>query len=78
MDRNHHSVAIPTDKLSELGPLPDDIRVHLDAGYDSQKTRDELAARSITGEIADCEFGLGAVAAVILWWLVRRTSLSAG
>jgi ABC-type multidrug transport system permease subunit len=22
--------------------------------------------------------GLGAVAAVILWWLVRRTSLSAG
>jgi transposase len=40
------------DKLSELGPLPDDIRVHLDAGYDSQKTRDELAAHHLTGEIA--------------------------
>jgi IS5 family transposase len=26
--------------------------VHLDAGYDSQKTRDELAARGMTGDIA--------------------------
>ena len=26
------------DKLGELGPLPDEVRVHLDAGYDSQKT----------------------------------------
>jgi transposase len=40
------------DKLDDLGPLPDDIRVHLDAGYDSQKTRDELAARGMTGGIA--------------------------
>jgi Transposase DDE domain len=31
-------------KPGDLGPLPDDIRVHLDAGYDSPKTRDELAA----------------------------------
>ena len=29
-----------------------DITVHLDAGYDSQKTRDELHARGMTGEIA--------------------------
>ena len=27
------------DKLGKLGPLPDDIRVPLDAGYDSQVTR---------------------------------------
>jgi transposase len=39
-------------KLDDLGPLPDDITVHLDAGYDSQKTRDELAARGMTGDIA--------------------------
>jgi hypothetical protein len=26
------------DKLDELGPLPDGITVHLDAGYDSNKT----------------------------------------
>ena len=40
------------DKLDDIGPLPDDITVHLDAGYDSQKTRDELAGRGMTGEIA--------------------------
>jgi len=40
------------DKLGGIGPLPDDITVHLDAGYDSQKTRDELDARGMTAEIA--------------------------
>src|SRR5512133_2774767 len=40
------------DRLDDLGPLPDDITVHLDAGYDSRKTRDELAGRGMTGEIA--------------------------
>jgi IS5 family transposase len=29
--------------------FPDDITVHLDAGYDSAKTRDELTAREMTG-----------------------------
>ncbi len=33
-------------------PLPDDITVHLDAGPDSGKTRDELRSRSLNGEIA--------------------------
>ena len=37
-------LAATLDKLDDLGPLPDQITVHLDAGYDSQKTRDELAA----------------------------------
>jgi transposase len=45
-------LAATLDKLDDLGPLPGDIRVHLDAGYDSQKTRDELAARGLTGQIA--------------------------
>jgi hypothetical protein len=40
------------DHLAELGPLPQTITVHLDAGYDSGKTRDELAGRGLRGEIA--------------------------
>jgi IS5 family transposase len=45
-------LAATLDKLDEAGPLPDDIQVHPDAGYDSQKTRDELAGRGMTGQIA--------------------------
>jgi transposase len=52
-NRHDSPLLAPTlDKLDELGPLPDDITVHLDAGYDSQTTRDELATRGMTGEIA--------------------------
>ena len=52
-NRHDSPLLAPTlDKLDEIGPLPDDITVHLDAGYDSQKTRDELAGRGMTGEIA--------------------------
>ncbi|MFJ2189847.1 transposase [Kitasatospora sp. NPDC087861] len=40
------------DLLADLGPLPDDITVHLDAGYDSDKTRTELTARNLHGRIA--------------------------
>jgi transposase len=51
--RHDSPLLAPTlDKLSEVGPLPDAITVHLDAGYDSGKTRDELASRGMTGEIA--------------------------
>jgi transposase len=45
-------LAATLDKLDDIGPLPGGITVHLDAGYDSQKTRDELADRGMTGEIA--------------------------
>jgi transposase len=52
-NRHDSPLLAPTlDKLGDLGQLPDDITVHLDAGYDSQKTRDELAGRDLTGEIA--------------------------
>jgi transposase len=52
-NRHDSPLLAPTlDTLGEIGPLPDDITVHLDAGYDSQKTRDELAGRGMTGEIA--------------------------
>jgi transposase len=51
--RHDSPLLAPTlDKLDDLGPLPEDVRVHLDAGYDSQKTRDELAGRGMTGRIA--------------------------
>jgi transposase len=52
-NRHDSPLLAPTlDKLAELGPLPGEITVHLDAGYDSGKTRDELRSRSIKGEIA--------------------------
>ena len=52
-NRHDSPLLAPTlDKLGEIGPLPDDITVHLDAGYDSQKTRDELGGRNMTGDIA--------------------------
>jgi transposase len=52
-NRHDSPLLAPTlDKLAEIGPLPDDITVHLDAGYDSGKTRDELKSRSLNGEIA--------------------------
>jgi hypothetical protein len=52
-NRHDSPLLAPTlDKLDDLGPLPDDITVHLDAGYDSAKTRDELSGRDLTGEIA--------------------------
>jgi len=50
--RHDSPLLAPTlDKLKDLGPLPEDVRVHLDAGYDSQKTRDELAGRGMAGQI---------------------------
>jgi transposase len=52
-NRHDSPLLAPTlDKLGDLGPLPADITVHLDAGYDSQKTRGELTSRGMTGEIA--------------------------
>jgi transposase len=50
----HDSVLLAStlDKLDEISPLPEEITVHLDAGYDSQKTRAELESRSLHGEIA--------------------------
>lgn len=50
----HDSVVLADtlDTLDDLGPLPDEITVHLDAGYDSAATRTELAARGLTGQIA--------------------------
>jgi transposase len=52
-NRHDSPLLAPTlDKLAGLGPLPDAVTVHLDAGCDSQKTRDELQSRGLNGEIA--------------------------
>jgi DDE family transposase len=51
--RHDSPLLAPTlDLLGELGPLPEEITVHLDAGYDSGKTRQALADRGLRGQIA--------------------------
>jgi transposase len=60
------------DLLKRLGPLPDHVTVHLDRGYDSTKTRDELAARGLHGVIA--QKGKPAPVQVGLRWVVERTN----
>jgi rhodanese-related sulfurtransferase len=40
------------DLLADCGPLPDEIIVHLDAGYDSGKTRQTLTERGLREQIA--------------------------
>jgi transposase len=52
-NRHDSPLLAPTlDRLDDLGPLPEDITVHLDSGYDSDKTRDLLAERGLYGEIS--------------------------
>ncbi|WP_405682195.1 IS5 family transposase [Streptomyces sp. NBC_01238] len=52
-NRHDSPLLAPTlDRLDDLGPLPDDITVHLDAGYDSDKTRALLNERGLHGRIA--------------------------
>jgi hypothetical protein len=52
-NRHDSPLLAPTlDRLDELGPLPEDITVHPDSGYDSGKTRDTLAERGLRGQIA--------------------------
>jgi hypothetical protein len=46
--RHDSPLLAPTlDLLDELGPPPEEITVHLDAGYDSGKTRETLAERGL-------------------------------
>ncbi|AXE82244.1 IS5 family transposase [Streptomyces atratus] len=52
-NRHDSPLLAPTlDRLNDLGPLPQDITVHLDAGYDSGKTRALLTERGLHGRIA--------------------------
>jgi transposase len=52
-NRHDSPLLAPTlDLLDDLGPLPDEVTVHLDSGYDSGKTRDLLTGRGLHGQIA--------------------------
>ncbi|MGW0964419.1 IS5 family transposase [Streptomyces gelaticus] len=52
-NRHDSPLLAPTlDRLDDLGPLPQDMTVHLDAGYDSDKTRALLTERGLHGRIA--------------------------
>jgi transposase len=52
-NRHDSPLLAPTlDLLDELGPLPDEITVHLDSGNDSGNTRDTLTDRGLHGQIA--------------------------
>src|ERR1035437_3837160 len=51
-NRHDSPLLAPTlDLLKDLGPLPETVCVHLDAGYDSSLTRILLAARGLNGAI---------------------------
>jgi transposase len=52
-NRHDSPLLAPTlDRLDDLGPLPYDVTVHLDAGYDSDKSRALLDERGLHGRIA--------------------------
>ncbi|MGW7427020.1 transposase [Streptomyces sp. NPDC054813] len=52
-NRHDSPLLAPTlERLEGLGPLPDIITVHLDAGYDSDTTRALLSERGLHGCIA--------------------------
>ena len=72
-NRHDSPLLEPTlDRLDDLGPLPDDITVHLDAGYDSATTRTLLATRDLSGEIA--RKGVKAPVQATQRWHIERTN----
>jgi IS5 family transposase len=60
------------DVLGELGPLPEQISVHLDRGYDSRSTREKLQHRNLLAAIS--EKGKPAPLQATRRWVVERTS----
>lgn len=68
-------LAATLDTLDEfrehLGPLPAEVTVHLDAGYDSHQTRHRLAERGLRGQIA--RRGTKAPVQATGRWQVERT-----
>lgn len=60
------------DTLGDLGPLPEQVNVHLDRGYDSRTTRQKLQDRGLAPEIS--EKGKPAPLAATKRWVVERTN----
>ncbi|ANP51098.1 IS5 family transposase [Streptomyces griseochromogenes] len=71
-NRHDSPLLAPTlDLLPELGPLPDKITVHLDAGYDSASSHVLLDERGLRGRIA--RKGTKAPVQATQRWHVERT-----
>ena len=60
------------DTLEVLGPLPEQISVHLDRGYYSEATREKLKARGLASRIS--EKGKPAPLQATNRWVVERTN----
>jgi hypothetical protein len=63
--------AATTIAAAAVGPLPETLTVHLDAGYDYQPCRQVLAARAKAGEIATR--GIPAPVQAGRRWVIERT-----
>ncbi|KDQ65899.1 IS5 family transposase [Streptomyces sp. NTK 937] len=72
---NHHDSPLlgPTLRaaMDQVGPLPDDVNVNLDRGYDSNTSRALLRELGLTGEIA--RRGVPAPIQAGKRWVVERT-----
>jgi hypothetical protein len=66
-----HESGATLDLLKDLGPVPENTCVHLDAGYDSGVTRILLADRGLQGAFA--HKGLAAPVQATKRWPVERT-----
>ncbi len=60
------------DALKDFAPLPAQVRVHLDAGYDYRPCREALEQRGLHGQIA--HRGTPAPIQVGRRWVVERTN----
>jgi transposase len=69
---DHALLAENLDAVKDFAPLPADVTVHLDAGYDYRPCRDVLAERGLTGQIA--HRGEPAPIQVGRRWVVERTN----
>lgn len=72
---NHHDSPLlgeTLDALEVLGPLPEQMRVHLGRGYDSETTREKLRSRGFSPEISDK--GKPALLQTGKRWVVERSN----
>jgi transposase len=69
---DHALLGQTLDALKDFQPLPADVRVHLDAGYDYRPCREALDERGLLGQIASR--GTPAPIQVGKRWVVERTN----
>lgn len=60
--------------LEILGPLPEQMSVHLDRGYDSKATREKLKERGLMGVISEKGKPASAKLTATKRWVVERTN----